>query len=386
MIIWLALIVPLVGTIITFICFRKKMTWWELLIPTTVCLLFIFVFKSMVEKSIVDDEEYIGALGIEAQYYERWETWVKRTCISCTGSGKTRSCHTYDCSYCDLNDERFYLLDELGRKFEISKSKYGELRSRWKATPQKVELNRKIVYKGSCGKDGNMFKIHWDKKELTTEGTTTTQLYENRIKAAHSVFKYGNVSQEERKIYGIHEYPQVKGYTQKSILGIDSLPQFTRREVLYMQKMVEYLNGYWGPRKHGRIWVLFYNGIPSVAGNYQEWAWEGGNDNEIVICIGLEKGTKKINWVKPFTWSPNRKIIPQMRDEINSIKVLNGFTLYKAINKHMEEYERKDFKEFDYLTLDPPTWAIVVTFIVSIFLTLFVCYWAVVNEESHHWW
>jgi hypothetical protein len=277
-------------------------------------------------------------------------------------------------------------LDNIGRKFEIARSKYNELKVRWKATPQRVELNRAIRYRGSCGKDGDMFKIHWDKKEITSESTTTTQSYENRIKGAHTVFSYEEVTEEEKKVYGIHEYPNVKGYSHKSVLGLDSLTHFTSGDVRYIQKMVEYLNGYWGPKRHGRIWVLFYDGIPSIAGNYQEWAWEGGNDNEIVICIGLERGTKKINWVKPFSWSPNRKIIPLMRDEINSIKVLNGYTLFNAINKHMAVYERKDFKEFDYLTIDPPKWAIITTYIATLLITVVVCFWAVNNEESHDWW
>ena len=48
----------------------------------------------------------------------------------------------------------------------------------------------------------------------------------------------------------------------------------------------------------------------------------------------------------------------------------------------MSKYERKDFKEFDYVTVEPPTWAIIVTFILTIAITFGLCYWAVVNEYT----
>ena len=45
----------------------------------------------------------------------------------------------------------------------------------------------------------------------------------------------------------------------------------------------------------------------------------------------------------------------------------------------MENFQRKDFKEFNYITVEPPTWAVVTTYIITILITFVLCYWAIVN-------
>jgi hypothetical protein len=44
------------------------------------------------------------------------------------------------------------------------------------------------------------------------------------------------------------------------------------------------------------------------------------------------------------------------------------------------EYKRKDFKEFSYVTVEPPTWAKWTTFFITLIITALVCWWAIVNE------
>jgi hypothetical protein len=48
----------------------------------------------------------------------------------------------------------------------------------------------------------------------------------------------------------------------------------------------------------------------------------------------------------------------------------------------IKEYKRKDFKEFSYLTVEPPEWAIWVTAIVTALITFFVSRWATINEAG----
>ena len=44
------------------------------------------------------------------------------------------------------------------------------------------------------------------------------------------------------------------------------------------------------------------------------------------------------------------------------------------------EFKRKNFEEFDYISVDPPTWAKWVTFFITLIITVLICYWAVVND------
>jgi hypothetical protein len=113
----------------------------------------------------------------------------------------------------------------------------------------------------------------------------------------------------------------------------------------------------------------------------QEAYWDGGNDNELVVCIGLSQKTKEFQWVKPFTWSPERRIIPDVREMIMAHKVFNPESIAHSVWTQTEkEYKRKDFKEFSYITVEPPTWAIWVTFFATLALSFGVCWWAVHNE------
>ncbi len=52
-------------------------------------------------------------------------------------------------------------------------------------------------------------------------------------------------------------------------------------------------------------------------------------------------------------------------------------SVYTNVKK---EYKRKDFKEFSYITVEPPTWAKWVTFIVTFIVTVLLCWWAITNQ------
>ena len=119
-----------------------------------------------------------------------------------------------------------------------------------------------------------------------------------------------------------------------------------------------------------------------MSAHLQESYWEGGNDNDIVVCVGLTSKSKDLQWVKAFSWTPKRRILVDLREDIMQQKQFSFNGIRKALDKNMPIYERKDFKEFDYVTVEPPTWAIIVTFILTIGITFGICYWAITNEYT----
>jgi hypothetical protein len=376
-------LIPVVAAIIMLKKFPKYMAWWEGVIPLIACIIFIWIFKFTVEKIQTSDTEYHGALIVEARYYEYYETYVRRTCYRTVRCGK--NCTTtvpYDCSYCDKNPEHWTIVNSLGQEFGISKEYYDFLMKKWSATPEFVDLHRNINHGGwGCGKDGDMYKIKWDNQPLTSEATTTDHFYENRVQAAHTAFDFAEVRESEVKQYGLYEYPDLNGISQETVLGLDSIKWITKEEINLMRQWSKFLNGYLGPRRHARIYFLFFADKPQLAANMQEAYWDGGNDNELVVCIGLSQKTKELQWVKPFTWSPERKIIPDVREMIMTHKVFDPENIAHSVWSQTEkEFKRKDFKEFSYITVEPPTWAIWVTFFITLGLSFGLCWWAVHNE------
>lgn len=382
--IWICLLIPLIGAFVLLRWFKHTITWWEVLIPSVVCFVFILIFKFTVEKVQVSDTEYRGSTVVEARYYESWETWVKRTCYRTVKVGKTTTTVPYDCSYCDHNPARWTVVNSLGEEYSINEKYYNYLIKIWKATPSFVELNRRIVHHFGCGKDGDMYRIVWNKDPLSAKSTTSSNSYENRVQAAHSAFDFLDVTEEDKKRYKLFDYPEVDGWHQETVLGLDSIPSISKEKVALFKQMSDYINGEVGPKKHARVYFLFFTSPDQIAGSMQEAYWDGGNDNELVVCIGIDPKTQNLRWVKPFSWTPKRRVLPDVREEIMGVGTLDPLKICRAVEGVvLKEYKRKDFREFSYLTVDPPAWAIWVTAIITALITFFISRWATMNEAGN---
>lgn len=386
--IWFALLVPILGAIVMYKWFRQHLAWWELVVPMASCILFILVFKFTIRKIQTSDTEYHGALLVKARYYEPYETWVKKTCsytTTCCCDSKGNNCktttHYYDCSYCDENSPRYTATNSLGEEFSISKTFFEYLEKKWSAKRTFVELNRDINYHRGCGKDGDAYDIFWDNQPLTSESTTTEHLYENRVQAAHSAFDFPHVTPDDVKEYSLFKYPRVSGFVQTNVLGIDSIPWMRAGETEKFQQLAKYLNGKLGPEKHARIYWLIFKDKPHMAALLQEAYWDGGNDNELVICIGLSSTSRNMDWVKPFSWTPNREILVNIREDIMKLRRFDSDSVIEITHRNvLSSWKRKDFKEFNYLSVDIPGWAKLVTWIVTLLITVGLCWWAIANH------
>jgi hypothetical protein len=378
--IWIAVIIPILGAFVMLKWFREHLAWWEVLVPMGVALIFTLIFKFTVEQIQTTDTEYKGALVLEARYYEYWETYVRKTCSRTTKVGKTTITTYYDCSYCDENPPHWSVVDSRGNEYSISQSYYNSLMKRWKSSEEFVELNRDINTGGwGCGKDGDMYRITWNGDPVTSDATVTSNWYENRVQAAHTVFDFPEVTEEDKKTYHLVDYPEIKGYMQSTVLG-DTVKWMSKAERSRGEKLIQHSCGYWGPKKHANIWMIFFVDKPTMSATMQEAYWDGGNDNEVTICIGIDSKTRELQWVKPFSWTPNRTLLVNLREDIMNTKNFDFDKIKQAIDKNMPTYQRKDFKEFNYITVDPPTWAVVTTFIVTILSTVGLCWWAVANN------
>jgi hypothetical protein len=388
MAIWLALLIPAIGAFILLKWFKKHLAWWEIFLPFAVTFLFIVIFKFSVQKVQVSDTEYWGSTIVKARYYEYWSTWVERTCsyTTCNGYDKDGKCtgyttHYYDCSYCDENSAYWEVTNSLGQTWRISQNFYNYLMKKWNATPRFIELNRSIDYDGRCGQDGDAYEIVWDRQWYSAESTTTEHFYENRVQAAHSAFDFADVSKEDVKTYSLQEYPKVDGFQQTNILGDTSIPWFTSYERGRLYQWGMYMNGELGPKKEARIYYIFFKDQPALAGKMQEAYWDGSNKNEMVICIGLSSRNKELQWVYPFSWTPNRRILVDLREDIMTQKIFNIDSIAQTTIANMEKtWKRKEFEEFSYITVEPPHWAKVTTWIVAIVITVLVAFWVVNNQ------
>lgn len=387
MILWFALFIPVCAGIILQFLYPKKVTWWETVLPTILGCIIILSVKTLYEVGITVDTEYRGNLITTSKYYEYWSTWVEETCSrqDCTGSGKDEHCTTvyYDCSHCDENPPHWVVEDNSGRTYSVSEEKWMKLLVQWNAKPEFINEHRDIDKHYSCGVNGNTYKIHWDNKIETSEASVSTKGYVNKILGSKNAFSYKEVTKEEKKLYGLYEYPEKYDlYKQEVILGFDAIP-IQGKEII--RKEFEYLNGL-GSQHHGKLFICLFPNKDMEASFKQEALWVGGKRNELTICIGYNPKTFKMDWVRAFSWDKDKRCIVESRESLMEVgNVLQWGTIFNKVYNIMVKYHKpRDFKDFNYLDIELPTWAIFLVYILTVISTVLLSRWAVINEYDNN--
>lgn len=364
--VYLCFLVPVVTVIILLVFYRIRVVWWELMIPVAASILFILIAKAICIHSLTADTEYLGGYVTDVRYYEDWNEYIHRTCTSCSGSGKTRTCHTYDCSYVDYHPEYWTAETTLG-SYTITEARYNELVRQFKATPNFVELHRKYHTN-----DGDMYRADWAGEDATLEPVTTTHGYENRPKACVNVYHFEPVDTADIREYGLYSYPGIyKQWRQDQILGYRDQKA---------EKKLQLLNAKLGRNKQIRVYFCVFKNKPRDAGHLQEQLWEGSNKNEFIVCIGIND-QQEVQWVYDFSWTEKEDMKVDIRSLIESQKKLD---LSAAIDFTYQEIQtkwvRRNFKEFDYLTIEPTMKQVVWIFILTAFVNLGLGIWVVKND------
>lgn len=379
---YLSVIIPIIG-LLAYMLYQaihnRKVFNIIILAPIPIVLLLIFISRSIFEYSGNTSTEYRGYLVHKAVYNEYWDTWVTRTCsVPCgedcsTDSDGNVTCVTVycnvDCSYCDRNYPYWDVYDQLGRSYSIDDKYYNKLIKQWSATPVHINKNRNIKYKNGCGCDGNAYSIEWDTQLLTSEAVYRLESYKNHMKLSQSAFNYTEIPLKERLSKGVYDYPKTyEFYKQKPVLGLDSL-NIHSSDKYKIIKMYEYLNGL-GHRTHNKTFILLFPDKDINLATLQENHWTGGNRNELVICIGYDSKSNKLTWVKPFSWTDNKRVSVEIREELMKMDTLDLIKAYPMIYRTIDKYFKpKDFEDFNYLSIDYPKGLYTFSWVSSLILT-----------------
>jgi len=372
MIIWLALFVPICTALALYWKFQRQMAWWEYLVPTCFALLFIWIFKWSVQTRMTRDTEYWGTYVTEVRYYEDWNEYIQQTCYrECCCDDKGQNCMSipYDCSYVAYHAAEYYAVDNTGESFWISEKQYEAFVKRF-GSPTRTELNRDYH-----SDDGDLWSAAWNGQYDSYEFIATKHYYTNKVQATSNLYRFPSVSKAEVQQHHLKEYPLISTWRKLPGILSDSLYPVPKSA----QKKLDWLNGHLGSKKEVRVWMVILKNQPQEAGMLQEAYWKGGNMNEVNVFIGVDS-KHAVSWCYVSSWTEVPLLKIRIRDYINSMDTLD---LQKAIDfLHMEidqRFVRKDFNEFNYLTVEPPGWAILVTFLVTLCMSVFISFWLVQN-------
>lgn len=359
--------------------FRKETKWWELLIPIAVSVVVVLGSLFLAEYVAVTDTEYWGHLGATAVHEEPYS--YMSTCVETYPCGsdskgniqyctRTYPCEQYVSRSCYLKFKRY------DKSIRISFAKYKQLDQRWKHNG----YNFKQVHSDLHNRPhhGGRHIVRWDGKWETAEPIVQTHRYENRVQASDSSFNFPDVDLEDIKNYGLYEYPEVPG-------GYEMVAVLDHGKSWKVDKYFRYLNGKLGPERRVRLWVAVFRDKPLLAAKLQEAYWKGSNKNEFVFCIGTDK-EGKVTWGHIISWSEVHALKIEARNYISEMGELNEESMTKlakwAETNVGSRFIKKDFRDFDHLRVTPPTYMIVISYILVLLANVGIAIFVVKN--SYH--
>lgn len=382
MIVWLALLVPIVTVAVLYFFYKHDVVIWEFLIPFAVSIVLIGVAQLILIHSQTSDVEYWGGIVTKAEYYEDWNERVPCShptyCESCsTDSNGNRTCTSYQCGWdhpydVDYHPEYWRVVNTNGESIRISKGKYHQLVRKF-GNKKFVDLHRDYHTD-----DGDKYLSKWPETPETADITTTKHTYENRVMASRSVFNFPEVDPRDIRKYGLYTYPAIQGhYTRPAILGGGSMKA---------QRKFQLINGYMGRSQQLRVWVLLFKNQPRDAGHLQEALWVGANKNEFVITIGVDN-QYNVEWSHVFSWTEAERLKIDTRYYVEEQESLDLVALADWLKPRLrKQWDRREFAEFDYLKVEPPTWAVVLIFFLTILANIGVSAYVVMNQFKESSW
>lgn len=389
MTLWFLMIIPIVACIILMLFFTKKIVWWEYALLLGVPLFIILCTQGCAETALKRDTEYWAEHAIKAEYYEDWNEKVScRHPEYCTrmesytdSKGQTHMrTVTYQCGWqhpydVDYHPEYWILVTNIGNSYGIGKYEFDKFCKLWNSRFF-VELNRRYHTD-----DGDKYVSNWDMKFDHIEPFTTEHTYENVVQAANSIFNFVEV---DTSIYPVYEYPEIRSYRSNPFLFNKVERKFINLNQIETAGLyLERWNALFGATKKIKVWVLLFDDKSSIInGHMQESYWKGGNKNEFVLCIGLNKNNT-IRWTYGFSWTDVQVLKVDVRDIAQSGSVFNPEYVAVELSKLLQtKWIKKSFKDFNYLTVETPPFVFFLTLGIIILVTIGIATIVIMNNQT----
>lgn len=334
-------IIPIITCIILLIFYRKETVWWEYLILFLPSFLGTLTIQKIIEYKNILDYQWNSKIIKSVKHYDEWDEWIHRTCTQTYKVGKHTRTRTYDCSYRKVHNEYWVSVDYDGNEKEIERKTFEYFKNLWKTPVKFIDCHRNFFRK-----DGDAQEYLWDKKECNSLTYSNRVSYKNYFQSSHSLYSIKN-SDNNRLVY---DYPEDsrKGnlgfweYDQNPVIGL----KISNKE----EREFRYTNASFG--KDLRVFLLVWNSdsIQEDIWKDQRKYWKGGNQNELIICLGL-KNKKKISWVNTFSWSEEPYMEVKLKRFLLKEKELNIHRLLEKIKELKKEgtWIPRNFNDYSYI-------------------------------------
>lgn len=310
-----------------FLVFKAKETvWWEYLLLIGGSVLLAFLLKQIITGIKTSDTEYLSGYVTQTTYYEPWNEEVEVTKTRTNSEGEEETYTETETRY--HSAEYSYRTNMKRSEVWCSRDYHEALKKQFRVSGVFRDMHRHYYTQ-----DGDAYDYFWDGTDETMKTLTETGTYRNQVKGSMSIFRMGR---EDSTLFD-YPVPEKRG-DQKVVLG----------NAKYDSRPIQILNAKLGKQYQVHIFVLlFYNEGPEIAERQKEY-WEGGNKNELVVCLGMKRDS--IQWCSPFSWSES----PVVETRIKSWCLENPRLRIKELAAELERlvkenWKRREFKDFNYI-------------------------------------
>ena len=344
---FLALIPVLIGAVIWFT--NHKIVWWEWLMGAGASMICASIMHFIVSRAMTTDYDTFSGHVETATYYPWWQShhleavYKTETYRDSDGNTQTRQVFSHYRDVYTDHPERWEVSCYFGtylrsKDYDISKSKFEEIVSKW-GSPVAQEVYKPDFHKG----DRNIYVVSQNGQYVFP--VTTLVYFENKIKASKTLYDFPPVPEGVQ----VYDYPTHDLFQSNRLLG-NAAQDFSIREI-------DLLNSRLGPLKKVNLIIVGFGDSPEgiVLGHYLQARWIGGKKNDLVVTYG---GTDplKPKWVYVFGWTDSEIV----KSSITSILLTHGASdavLPLISQEILKNYEIKEWRDFQYIRLNPPTWS-----------------------------
>lgn len=335
----------------------ERVTWVEWLIGTTAAFLLAVILHASALYGMTRDIETWSGLIVKVSHYPRWvERYTEEHSETTTDSkGKTHT-KTWTTTEYQTHSEHWEATRNFGSEEDTASID--------------IDLFNQIAQKfgNKIVEDGLQSHSHWDGIMINGDRNiystynntgyvypvTTTKEFQNKIKAAPTVFSFSKVPTN----ISVYSWPENPNWMHSDrLIGTAS--------VLIDHYKWDCMNTTLGPSKRVNVILVGFGNAPTDYGHYQQAKWIGGKKNDLVICYGGASRTELAKWTYVFGWTEN-ELVKKNLQSILLEHPINNDIIPLIAQEISNNYIIKDWHKFDYIKIDPPIWSYWVYFISMI--------------------
>jgi hypothetical protein len=362
---WLCYLIAFIPVVVggIFWMTRREIVLWEWLLGASAGFITSAIFHICIITSMTGDNETWSGRATEVVFLPEWVERYTEVHTRTTGSGKYRVTTTYTDVHYRTHPQEWQAEIDFGEHSEtrdISKSRFDEIKGLFGGQVNITKPYKSGFYSG----DPNAY--HTPNKTGFIYPATTWMRFENRVKAAPSVFSYPKVDAKAP----VFEYPSNSdGWVSNRIIGGAPIPI----------RLWDQMNARLGPSKFVNVILVGFNSADSGLASLQEAKWIGGKKNDLVLCYGTDG--KKVLWTRVFGWSERE----DAKRNLETILLQNPIDISiidKIEYEIKKNYVIKDWHKFDYITVEPPPWTFLVLVVVMIVTQIVYYRFAFQNDSE----